>query len=98
MNHNKKKTAKKKEKKNFGMGEMIHCFSDEGRTPSIIEELYIFQITGASSRANSFNILFGNMSGPGDLLSLIDRRSLKQSSNETRNLSGTSMVSSNVLS
>ena len=72
MNHNKKKLQKKKEKtKNFGMGEMIHCFSDEGRTPSIIKELYILQITGASSQANSFNILFGNMSGPGDLLSLI---------------------------
>ena len=33
----------------FGMGEMIHCFSEEGRTPLIIEELYMLQITGATS-------------------------------------------------
>jgi hypothetical protein len=57
----------------LGTGTTIDLFNAFGKVPCVMDELKMSEITGASSKANVFRILFGNMSGPGDFVVLILR-------------------------
>ena len=57
----------------FGTGTTIDLFKSFGKTPCIIDELYMSVIIGASSQAKILRILFGSISGPGDFVVLMSR-------------------------
>ena len=57
----------------FCTGTTIDLFKAFGKTPCIIDELYMSVIIGASSQAKILRILLGSISGPGDFVVLISR-------------------------
>ena len=57
----------------FGIRTTIYLFKAFGKTPCIIDELYISLITGTSPQTKVLRILSRSIFGPGDLVALISR-------------------------
>ena len=74
----------------FGQGVTCDSLSCDGATPCLREVLWISERTGASPQANSFQILLGTTSGPGDLFNFTWLKALKVFLVSTRNSLGTS--------
>ena len=72
------------------VGVTCDSLSCDGTTLCLREVLWISERTGASSQANSFQILLGTTSGPGDLFNFTWLKALKVFLVSTRNSLGTS--------